>query len=501
MMLPRWQGLKNPKRGVFWTRWDQTVAIVAATNLIWIIFDITYLPLRPFWLERNLYPMPSRRLAISMKWLPSPAIAYDQIKGIKPHGPTKEYIKNFKALDLALSDSVSSDAATNNILSKQILLSKELFKKEPFDSPERSATLRKLKRQMQVKSGRNSFLEASKYLLSEEYLSTSNWSEERLFWQRKILPLIQSNYKRNIDSNGKPINLAWRIDIFFQSLFLFDILLRTLRLKSRLPGITLRDALLKRWIDLPLFLPFLRVFRLFPITERLSSSGLIQIEPLRAAISQAVVALLSRELFEIIILRALDSAQNAFRSPQLPERIRNLRSDQKFNSKQPSELIELLRLWLPILLTQVGPSMRPQLINLFGHALQRTMENNRIPTPLNGLKVIEQAESKFSSQLAERMIDKIIEISQRTGNQIAQKDPLMEELSIKTLNQFWEELALAMEKDPVLETSQSLIWALIEDLKRSSIRKLKDQGAVDELITELDGLNFSSIEDSSTPPA
>jgi hypothetical protein len=39
--------------------------------------------------------------------------------------------------------------------------------------------------------------------------------------------------------------------------------------------------------------------------------------------------------------------------------------------------------------------------------------------------------------------------------------------------------------------------ALLEDFKRSSFRQLKEQVGVNELITELDGLNFSSTTNKS----
>ena len=81
--------------------------------------------------------------------------------------------------------------------------------------------------------------------------------------------------------------------VLLRLLFLFDILLRTLRLKRRYPAIRWRDALLRRWIDLPLLLPFARLLRVVPVTERLSRAGLVQLEPLRAVISRGVVALLA----------------------------------------------------------------------------------------------------------------------------------------------------------------------------------------------------------------
>ncbi|CAI8258870.1 MAG: Uncharacterised protein [Prochlorococcus marinus str. MIT 9313] len=39
--------------------------------------------------------------------------------------------------------------------------------------------------------------------------------------------------------------------------------------------------------------------------------------------------------------------------------------------------------------------------------------------------------------------------------------------------------------------------AFLEEFKRSSFRQLREQGGVNELISELDGLNFSEAETTS----
>ena len=56
MVRPRWQGLQATSASRFWRRWDQTVAMIAAANLAWVLFDVSYVPLRNFWLQRTLYP-------------------------------------------------------------------------------------------------------------------------------------------------------------------------------------------------------------------------------------------------------------------------------------------------------------------------------------------------------------------------------------------------------------------------------------------------------------
>ena len=45
MIRPRWQGLSRSPRWSSWRRWDQAIALLAATNLAWVIFDASYIPL------------------------------------------------------------------------------------------------------------------------------------------------------------------------------------------------------------------------------------------------------------------------------------------------------------------------------------------------------------------------------------------------------------------------------------------------------------------------
>ena len=501
MVRPRWQGLKPSTSGKFWRRWDQALALIAAANLSWIIFDISYVPLRNFWIHRNLYPLPSSSLMVPLPWLPDITPLYDPVKGIKPHQETQLYIQHFNQLDQAAAREGINSPAVHQLRLEQVMLTSQMIDENPFVGSGNVGTLEKLKSRLRARAQMDSAKQATAHLLGNKYLNNLDWQQERQFWTQKILPLVATNYWRATDENGQPVDHAWRLDIPFQLLFLLDIFLRALRLKHRFPAIAWRDALLRRWIDLPLLLPFWRPLRLVPVTERLSSANLIELEPLRAVVSRWVVALLALELFEVLTLRIVDAMQGVIRSPLLPQRIRSLRSHQSLEKNEASELAELLQLWLPLLLKEVGPSMRPQFLALFSHALQRSMDGAMVPTPLKGLAVIEKAESEFSRQLAAGMIDVILELSRNAGDQLGRKDMVLEQLGVDTIDRFWEELARNLEQGPVLERSQELIVALLEDFKRSSFRQLKEQVVVNELITELDGLNFNSTTPQPKPPA
>ena len=112
MVRPRWQGLQTTAAGRLWHRWDQAVALVAAANLAWVLFDVTYVPLRSFWLQRTLYPLPSVSLGIPLPWLPDITPIYDPVKGIEAHRDTAAYIAHFRELEqIAAEQGIDSKAA------------------------------------------------------------------------------------------------------------------------------------------------------------------------------------------------------------------------------------------------------------------------------------------------------------------------------------------------------------------------------------------------------
>ena len=71
MVRPRWLSPQRVPPGRGWRHWDRFVAVWASVNLLWVGFDLTYVPLRTFWLQRTLYPFPSLPLAVPLTLLPS----------------------------------------------------------------------------------------------------------------------------------------------------------------------------------------------------------------------------------------------------------------------------------------------------------------------------------------------------------------------------------------------------------------------------------------------
>ncbi|MEX1316346.1 MAG: hypothetical protein AB1Z22_04355 [Synechococcaceae cyanobacterium] len=490
MVRPRWQRPRRPTRSALDRGWGRFVAVWASLNLVWVAFDLTYVPLRAFWLQRNLQPIPGVPLIVPLQVLPDITPWMDPVKGIEPHRETQAYQDQFERLDAALGGAATPLTSEQRaLLEKQVELTHQLIDTNPFQVSGQSGTLEKIKNRLRDRAGLDSSKQAAAQLLSPAWLEQRSWQQERRFWREQVLPLLDINYWRSIDENAQPTDQAWRIDLLlFQWVFLLDILQRVVRLRRRIPGLSWRDALLRRWIDLPLLLPFWRWLRVVPVVQRLQTSGLVNFEPLRAVVSRAVVALLAVELFEVLALQLIDGVQGLVRSPHWPQRIRSLRSHQTvISSEDDRQVLELLRIWGPLLLSEVAPRLAPELQGLLGYSLRQSLDRTVVPPPLRQLKPLLRIESDLSTQLAGGMVDSLLDLSRSTGNRLGRTDDAQLEMLQRCIDRFWDELALSLETGPALQRSQDLICALIEGVKSTYLSQIS-RARITALIEELDQL-------------
>ncbi|MCP9849331.1 hypothetical protein [Cyanobium sp. Morenito 9A2] len=499
MVRPRWHDPVPPEAAPWWRGWDRFVALWATLNLLWVGFDLSYVPLRTFWLQRNLYPLPSVPLKLPLTALPDVTPLYDRVKGIEPHRETRTYLLRFEALDRALQQPGADARQQADLRAQQLELTSVLIDTNPFAASGASGTLEKIKNRLRERADLDSAKASAERLLSDTWLRQHPWSRERLFWRKEVLPLVATNYWRSIDENGRPTDHFWRIDLLvFQWVFLLDILLRLVRLRRRLPGLSWRQACLRRWTDLPLLLPFWRPLRLVSVIERLQSSGLVNFEPLRAVLSRGVVALLAVELFEVLALQLVDGLQQLIRSPQWPTRIRALRSHQSVPSQGEWEVVELLRIWGPMVLAQVAPRLAPELRSIVGHALQQSFRSAVLPPSLRSLQPVLQVEQELSRQLASGVVDNLLGLSRSTGQRLELADDQQVRQVQDLVDRFWEELAGALESGQGLVRSQQLICALLENLKLTYLAQINRAG-IEQLMQELDALMLT-VPTGEVPP-
>jgi hypothetical protein len=502
MARPRWQDSIHLPGSLVGRTWDRFVAAWAALNLAFVAFNIAYVPLRSFWLQRNLHPIPSIPLVIPLTFLPDVTPWVDPVKGIEPHRETQAYLDHFARLDAAMTGQKRGEPLTPiqlGLLREQVSLTEQMIDSNPFLASNALGTLEKIKNRLRERADRDSAKDSAALLLSPEWLARHPWPEERVFWAEQVIPLLETNYWRSIDENGLPTDRFWEIDLLlFQWVFVLDILQRVIRMRRRVHGLSWGAALMRRWTDLPLLLPFWRWLRLVPTVDRLQNSGLVNLEPLRAVVSRMVVALLAVELFEVLALQLIDGAQQLVRSKRWPSRIRSLRSHQTVAFNDERELVELLRVWGPLILVQVAPRLEPDLRAVLGHALQKSLENTIVPSPLRHLEPLLRMERGLSDQLAMGMVESLLNLSRRTGERLGRRDDTQLALVEQCVDRFWEELALALESGTVLETSQQLLITFLEEFKATYLSQISRTG-IKGLIEELDQLTVRDASQARLP--
>jgi hypothetical protein len=169
-------------------------------------------------------------------------------------------------------------------------------------------------------------------------------------------------------------------------------------------------------------------------------------------------------------------------------------------SAEEEELVELVRIWAPLLLVRVAPRLAPELQGVLGHALQQSLQNVMVPAPLRQLQPLMQMEQGVSRQLAGGMVESLLDLGRSTGDRLGRRDDRQMILLQRFIDRFWEELAAALENGPALERSQQLLCALLEEVKGTYVSQISRAG-IEGLMEELDQLTLKGGKPGPAPPA
>ncbi len=232
--------------------WDVFMVWVAIVNLSLIVFDLTYLWLRPTYFH----------------YLPVVTRIYDPVKGIAPHPLTRSLLDEIEATEaLAQRDLGSSELAVHVANLRELSL--RVFQEDPFERSGQSDLLGLLKQRLADATGvPRSDLENEQRL--EEAVARL-WPTDpqelryRLDQRDPMLRrALELNYYRSYDLNGRLADHFWMIDLPFLILFWIEFLVRW--------AVAMRRRVYAKWFFFPIFnwydllglipVSYFRIFRL-----------------------------------------------------------------------------------------------------------------------------------------------------------------------------------------------------------------------------------------------
>lgn len=450
------QNLHPKKTPTIWSHWlAKLLAVVALINFFLVLFDLSYIPWRDFYLQE----------------VPSLVRLYDPIKGIKPHRETQRYLHKVNQLKQLIQTELQTPQVENS-LQELRNLSNEMIADNPFAVANKSGTLEKIKHQMRDRVGKESAREAFATFWSEPYLAQAGWQQEINFFNTHIQPLIQTNYYRSIGLNGKFIDNFWLIDLPFVILFALEFLINSFYISRAIPGLTWLEAMLRRWYDIFLLLPFWRWLRVIPVIINLYKADLVNLDPIRAQINRDFINNFAEELTEVVGIRLIDQAQDSIKRGDITRWLFRPETRRPYvNINNTDEVQAIASRLLQLTVYQVLPKIQPDIEALLHHNIKTIFNQSPIYKQIRNVPGV----GYLPNQLAENLAKDLSETLYSTFTTILE-DPVAAQLSNRLMQNFSKTLEAEVQQQHNVQEIQSLIVDLLEEIKINYVKNIAENG-------------------------
>jgi hypothetical protein len=280
--------------------WDLFMVWVVIINLCLILFDFSYLWLRPTF----------------FRYLPLVTRIWDPVLGIKPHPLTESLIEQSDRAERLLQ--LDPDSPTLAESSEELRsLTLRLFIENPFERSGQTSNLDAIKKTMAIETGHPPTSLRNPRVLYEVAEGFWTGRPELLrhrfaIFDEQIEPLLAVNYFRSYDLDGHLVDHFWKIDLPFLILFWIEFVVRWV--------LAIRRRTHARWYFFPIFNGYallslipvtalrpLRLLRVVSIYMRLRRSELSQVG--RDFLSRGVAYIsniVTEEVSDRVAVRILD---------------------------------------------------------------------------------------------------------------------------------------------------------------------------------------------------
>lgn len=486
--------------------YERIMVAIASLNFLIVIFDLTYIPLRDFWLLGKVrIPLIQRVI-----YLPQPlAITelYDPIKGIEPHRVTQAYIETVAKLQQTIADQGVDAPATQELLAQLRQQSATIVDTDPFALANKTGTLERIKNLMRLKVfGRRdaSSKQSFERFWSPEYINEQNWQTNLAWFEQQIIPLMATNYWRRYGEDGNFIDHFDAIDIPFNLLFFVEFLGRTFWLSRQYRGARWRDAMFWRWYDVLLFFPFWWLaptwawLRIIPVTIRLDQADIICLDSIERQASQGLVAAIATDISEVVVLQVLTQLQKAIRRGQFSRWLPRGVQGSKKTLNNIDELGELAALVGQVVIYRVVPQLRPEVESLVAYSVDQVLRQAPPYRRLLEIPSLEALPLHWRQSLAKEISDRLFllleQASKNQGNPPREGALLVSQLAQK----FGQTLSAELQEEQVGKVIQDLLVMWLEEIKVNFVRQTHIEG-IETVLDETRALQ-ESLEQGQLKP-
>jgi hypothetical protein len=446
---------KRRTQGKLTALWfERIIALIALVNLCLVLFDTSYIRFR------DLY----------LRFLPELTHWYGETyKGIEPERATVAYLEAVNKLEDQVAQTGLQSVQAETWLSQLRQQSEALVDENPFQTANKSGTLERIKNELRDRTGVESAKEAFTIFWSREYLTEAGWARESRYFNDTIRPLMETNYFRTLGEDGGSTNLFWTLDGWFVAIFALEFLARTFYISRRYKNTNWLDAVLLRWYDLFLFIPFWRWLRVIPVTIRLNQSQLVNMVPLRNRISHIFITNFAIELTEVVILRIIDQVQNLIRNGDIARWVIDSGpSGRRYIDLNGVDEVQVISQRVgSLLMYQVLPRIKPEIDALLHHSVVSAF--NQAPG-YQGFRQLPGIGS-LPDQIAQQVVGQVSAnvYGALTG---ALKDEEGAKLTQKLVEGLTTAVRSELQQDKTVEELQTLVVALLDEIKINYVKQI-----------------------------
>ncbi len=439
------------------------MALVAIGNLSLVLFDITYIPWRDFYF---------RQLPVITK-------IYDPFKGIQPHRDTQKYLETLEELKIQVVQTGLQSPQVAAKLQEINNLTAKMIDEDPFRVASKSGALEKIKDRMRDRAPnpQDSAKQSFTTFWSQNYLNKKGWQQEITWFDAKIKPLIATNYYRTMGENGDFTDNFWQIDLPFMALFAIEFLARTYFISRRHPSVNWRSAMLWRWYDIFLFLPFWRLLRVLPVIIRIHQAKMPDLQPIRTQISRGFVANFAQELTEVVVIGLINQMQQSITTGELARQLFQSPKHRYLDINNINEIEAIATHLVQITVYKVLPQLQPDLEALLRYNIELFLKQSPL---YQGWKQVPGL-GNLPAQLAEQLVaelSKLVTLGPQDAYEafkIASEDPVGTKLSSQLVQHFGQALGAELQQQQTLQEIQLLLSDFLEEFKINYIQRLSDE--------------------------
>jgi len=459
------------ERATAW--WEKGIAVIAVLSLLISFFNLTYVPLRDLYLQ----------------YFPAIVEHYDPLKGISPHPFTQNYLETVHQLENTFSSQDQLSPKSKELLSTLRDESEEMIDNNPFLVAGKFGTFARVKRLFREHTGELTADQGLSQFWSEDNFQ-KNGQAELDYFQERIAPLLATNYYREVDDYGRFVDNFWRIDSIFIGFFAIELMTRIMLMSYRIQGINWFDALLRRWYDWFLLIPFWRWLRVIPVLTRLHTSKVIDFERILSQVTYEPAAYLSDRVSQYLLVRIINQARS---SVVQGEAANFLLNPQPYLKVSEANKVEILtdRL-LALTIYKVLPKVQPDVEALLHYALRGAFLESDFYQNLQQIPGVQNLPDAWlenlSSQLAKSSVEVLV-----SSYEDAEGQALFDKLS----SDFKEALKEELQNKETLAEIEQLLGELLEEVKINYIKKSEETDPI-ETMEEVEKLTTQEEHENKT---